>query len=242
MKRLAHSKHSINGLSGSLARLPRTHSHQTPRPRRSAVHRHQLGHRHAHTPANTPGVAQGHAAHARSEARPGTHSRLARSRSPRPPACTPARSPPRSLGRAGGHAHLPRPVWVTALRPGPRPFPDPIRLGLGPQATHRLAGGLGCWREDRRADRRAAGGSGGSHTSWRRRGRTLVRWVPPPPARARARAPAPPRRGPAPPPVLVRAAATQAWGRAGRRPLHGRVSLGAPPISKLGKLRPRLSL
>lgn len=170
MKRLAHSKHSINGLSGSRAHLPRTHSHETPRPRRSVVHTYQLGHRHAHTPANTPGVAQGHAAHARSDARPGTHSRLARSRSPRPPACTPARSPPRSLGRAGGHAHLLRPVWVTAPRPSPRPFPSPIRLGPGPQATHRLAGGLGC----RRGDRRAAGGSGGSHTSWRRRSRTLA--------------------------------------------------------------------
>ena len=35
--------------------------------------------------------------------------------------------------------------------------------------------------------------------------------------------------------MLVRAAATQAWGRAGRRPLHGRGSLGTPPHFKAGE-------
>lgn len=131
-------------------------------------------------------------------------------------------SPAEPRARARARASRSAREWVAAPRPGLRPFPGPRRpdpVGPRPQATHRLAGGLGCRREDRRT----VGGSGGSHTSWRRRSCTLVRWVPPPPARARARAPAPPRRGAAPPPALVRAAATQTWGAPRRRPHRGRI-------------------
>lgn len=147
-------------------------------------------------------------------------------------------------------------VWVTAPRPGPRPFLGPkARSSSAPAPGHSPArGGLGCRRGDPRTGRREAGRIGGSHKSWRRRSRTLARSVPPP-ARARARAlpplPAagprrplrscalPPRRlggvraAPSPRPILP---LPQAFWMA-----SDPLSSGFSPISKIGTLRPKLT-
>lgn len=226
-------KTSINGLSGSRARA-RTHSHQNPTtPTLRGAHAPTRPQARAHS--RTHGVAQGHAAHARSDARPGTHSRLARSFAPTCPRAHRSLSP-RSLGRAGGHAHLLRPVWVTAPRPSPRP--SPARSGWA-QAGHSPARG----RVSRlpAGDWRAAGGQWVPHELAAPRLHAR-RWVPPPPARGpRARSRPSPPRGPRRP-LCSCALPPQAWGRAGRRPLHSRVSLGTHSHFKAGETEARLSL
>ena len=231
--------------------MPRTHSHQTPPPHHpdaprctrtnSATGTRTLLRTHQEEQTDTPPT------HARTHGRGHTQTRTL-TRVPTSRVHTRPLSPTEPRARARARAPRSAREWVTAPRPGLRPFPGPRRpdpVGPRPQATHRLAGGLGCRREDRRT----VGGSGGSYTSWRRRSCTLVRWVPPPPARARARAPAPPRRGAAPPPALVRAAATQALGgaRAGPSPrpdpltLPSPLSRGPPPHFKAGETEAQIT-
>lgn len=135
-------------------------------------------------------------------------------------------------------------VRMTAPRPGPRPFPGPRARSswvLGPGHSP-ARDEFGCRREDPREGPRAAGRSGGSHTSWRRRGHTLGRSLFRhrlcEPARARSR-PSPPRG--APPPALVHAPPRRLGGLLGRsltvrapstlpRPLS--LSPGSPPHFK----------
>lgn len=136
--------------------------------------------------------------------------RLAGSLAPRPPACTPARCPPPSRGRARARAPV-TPAGGDRPAVGPPPLPRSDPAGPRSQATHRSAGGSAAGgRSGARPGGRPAGAEGPTRVG----GASAAR----PSAgfrrrlRGPARVPAPPHRGAAPPPALVRAAATLARG------------------------------
>lgn len=119
--------------------------------------------------------------------------RHARSRASRPPACTPARCPPRSLGRVRGHARPARPEsgWLPR-GPASAPSParaGPIRSGPGPRPlTGSRAGSAAVGRTGARSAGAVGptrvGGAAAARSSagFRRRLRGPARALPPLPA------------------------------------------------------------